>query len=226
MRLYDENGICIGSVREKNLRNSEESIMPVSITVTPAKHFILPNGFLLMVIGAGIAVLSMLLSIFAEIFDFPKGIVSFLSAFGLCGTESYLFVPLAYLIQLAALFLLTRIHYLSFLFVACMYAEILYTGLIYVILRPEYWDERNYFYILDIFFILLVFGLYYIGFSNMAFLRIPYFWILLSIRLLVAAVLFAFAPDSVSGWVIGILYYLFETVYWWRVNASLQKEIL
>ena len=225
VRLYDENGICIGSVRKNDLRNSEESIMPVSITVTPVKHFILPNGYILMAVAAGAAVLSMVLSILTEIFDFPDEIVSFLGTLGLCGTESYLFVPLTALIQLAALFVMAKYHF-AFFYAVGMYSYIIASGLFYEIMRPESWDNRNFMYIADIIIIITFFALCYIGYEkiHITFLRIPYVWMILPVRLLAEIILFVFAPDSVAGWLIGIMYYLFEIVYWCRIDAFTQKE--
>ena len=227
MRLYDENGICIGSVREKNLRNSEESIMPVSITVTPAKHLVLPNGYILMAVAGVVAVLSLLLSIISEIFDFPDVIVTFLSMLGLCGTDSHLFVPLAILIQFTAILLLGRVH-LLFLYAGIYYAFMVYGDAFYVITPPVSWGERNWMYIADIMIILAASALCYVVQEkiHISIIRIPYYWIIIPVRLFVTIILFVFAPDAIAGWIIAMLYYLFEIVYWAWIDAYMQKKII
>lgn len=102
MKIYDETGRYIGSVRKEELINAEEAIMPVSIAVTPAKEIALPDGFLIMAIGSMVACISMLLTFLSEQVGFSYDADGILDYFGLYGTRAVLFVPLAAFIHLAA----------------------------------------------------------------------------------------------------------------------------
>lgn len=110
MKIYDETGRYIGSVRKEELINAEEAIMPVSIAVTPAKEIALPDGFLIMAIGSMVACISMLLTFLSEQVGFSYDADGILDYFGLYGTGAITFVPLAAFIQLAAGIILAQRH--------------------------------------------------------------------------------------------------------------------
>ena len=119
MKIYDETGRYIGSVRKEELINAEEAIMPVSIAVTPAKEIALPDGFLIMAIGSMVACISMLLTFLSEQVGFSYDADGILDYFGLYGTRAVLFVPLAAFIHLAAGIILAHrcIAFLAFAFI-------------------------------------------------------------------------------------------------------------
>ena len=102
MRVYDENGRYIGSIRKKELIDTEEAIMPVAIKVTPPKEIALPDGFLIMSIGSMVAFVSLLLTLLSEWVGLPDGVVEYLEFYGVYGTRAVALVPLAAFIHLAS----------------------------------------------------------------------------------------------------------------------------
>ena len=223
MRVYDENGRYIGSIRKKELIDTEEAIMPVAIKVTPPKEIALPDGFLIMSIGSLVAFVSLLLTLLSEWVGLPDGVVEYLEFYGVYGTRAVAMVPLAAFIHLAAAVLLMQRNkgYVGFAAIHVFVVSMNITVLI-----DNDWDHPNgllgYAALMEVFALVVLGCILYRDYS------IKFYFGLVSVKTVLYAV-FSFGTANLmnDGWRNMLFYYMIETIAWlyifFRVRRREQK---
>ena len=223
MRVYDENGRYIGSIRKKELTNAEEAVMPVAITVTPAKEFALPDGFLIMAFGSLVAFVSLLLTLLSEWVGFPDGVVEYLEFYGVYGTRAVALVPLAAFIHLAAGILLLQKNkgYVGF---AALHVFVVFLNIATLIDSDLYHPNGGLGFAANMEVIALV-ALGCILYRDYS---VKFYFGLVAVKTVLYAV-FSFGTANLmnDGWRNMLFYYMIETIAWlyifFRVRRREQK---
>ncbi|MBO4696146.1 MAG: hypothetical protein J5643_02555 [Lachnospiraceae bacterium] len=223
MRVYDENGRYIGSIRKKELIDTEEAIMPVAIKVTPPKEIALPDGFLIMSIGSLVAFVSLLLTLLSEWVGLPDGVVEYLEFYGVYGTRAVAMVPLAAFIHLVAAVLLMQRNK-SYVGFAAIHVFVVSMNI--TVLIDNDWDHPNgllgYAAFMEVFALIVLGCILYRDYS------IKFYFGLVSVKTVLYAV-FSFGTANLmnDGWRNMLFYYLIEAFVWlyifFRVRRREQK---
>ena len=220
MRVYDENGRYIGSIRKKELINAEEAIMPVAITLTPAKEFALPDGFLIMAFGSLVAFVSLLLTLLSEWVGLPDGVVEYLEFYGVYGTRAVALVPLAAFIHLAAGILLLQKNkgYVGF---AALHVFVIFMNIEALIGNDWYHPNGllGFAAFMDVFALIALGCVLYRDYS------IKFYFGLVSVKTVLYAV-FSFGTANLmnDGWRNMLFYYLIEAFVWLYIFLRVRRR--
>ena len=218
MKLYDEHHNLIGTVRDSDLFESENAIMPVSVRIDPPKRISLPSGYYVMAFAGFIACISLILTIRNDASPFVDvDTVKRLSAAGLFGTGVFLFVPLSYLLQLSGLFMLSARR--RILYVAAGLQVLLGYFAGSMIIRSDYALFSVNQTIVTALGLMIMF---LVCVSMQSACKSRLVWSLFLCRIIL--LLMAFLADSVAFCMYaGLLYYMFETAYWILIPMMIKK---
>lgn len=108
MKLYDRNGNFVGTVRKEELVKAEDAIMPVPITIKPARKLSFPSGYTVMGVGSVLAAIATVLSYGGLWISDMLNVFLFMS--GLLSEASEVIFPLSALLWLFGSVLLMFEH--------------------------------------------------------------------------------------------------------------------